>query len=658
MKPTPENWRQSAFFGIHYDLHAGAGDTALGSELTPEHLRERLERIRPDWIQCDCKGHPGYASWPTDVGSTSPGVVRDSLRIHRDVAAALGIPLGVHYSGVLDRRAIELHPDWAVVNPDGTRRDDAACRLSPYADQLMIPQLLEVIDKYDVDGFWVDGENWACSPCWCPRCRAEFRARTGIENAPESPEQPHWSQWLAFHRDLFCEYVARYTRAVHARKPGCLVCSNWMYTIRQPEPITAPVDYLSGDYTPNWGAARAALEGRMLDARGMSWDLMAWGFTRNYQVPGSPWAMKPAVHLKQEVAEVLALGGAVMIYAKPHRSGWLTGWEHEIIAETAEFCRARKTACFGSKSRSQAAVLHHPPHYYAHNQPLFNYGRAVEPLEGALNLLLESHRSADILTTEMLPERLSTLRLLVIPEQTGLGPETTAMLQPWIESGGTALLSGAHLARELPEFVGCRPDGPPLDVPWDLPVGSEAAAVSGPWQPVQPEPEVEVWTRSVHNLEPARPEPGGGRPAVTCRRLGKGRILAVHGPVFQNYFALHFPRIRRMVAQWIERLNLEWNVEMTGPAWAEMIVREKDGNLMIHLINRGSGETLAPNRTIIEELPPLTGIELDVRLPAPPRRVQLLPGPEDLPAHWARGILHIRVPMVPIHRIVAVTPGE
>ncbi len=113
-------------FGIHYDLHAGADDTVLGRDLSVEHLVERLSRVMPDWVQCDCKGHPGYTSWPTEVGSTSPGMVQDALRIHREATRRLGIPLGMHYSGVWDTRAVELHPDWARVDengvPDGPNR--------------------------------------------------------------------------------------------------------------------------------------------------------------------------------------------------------------------------------------------------------------------------------------------------------------------------------------------------------------------------------------------------------------------------------------------------------------------------------------------------------------------------------------------------------
>jgi hypothetical protein len=97
------------------------------------------------------------------------------------------------------------------------------CRLSGYDEQLMIPQMLEVIAHYDVDG-----ENWASKPCWCERCRAEFVGRSaGQAQVPAAPGEPGWDAWTAFHRDLFIEHVTRYAQAVHAAKPGCLVCSKW-----------------------------------------------------------------------------------------------------------------------------------------------------------------------------------------------------------------------------------------------------------------------------------------------------------------------------------------------------------------------------------------------------------------------------------------------
>ena len=644
------NWHEDVFFGIHYDLHAKEADTVLGSEVTHEHLRERWASIRPDWVQCDCKGHPGYTSWPTKVGSTSPGVVKDAMRVHREVTAELGIRLGMHYSGVIDNRALELHPEWGAVNAKGERSERSTCRLSPYADQLMIPQMLELVENYDVDGFWVDGENWGSAPCWCAACKTEFAARTGITEVPMAAGEEYWGEWLSFQRNLFGEYVTKYATAVHEVKPTCLICSNWMYTIRQPEPVSVPVDYLSGDYTPNWGAARAALEARMLDCRGMTWDLMVWGFTRNYQIPTSPWAMKPAIHLKQEVAEVVALGGAVMVYAKPHRTGWLTGWEHEIMAETAQFCRERREACFRSTTASEAAVLHLHPHYYSCNDPLFNYGVAAQPLEGALNILLETHRSTDILTEEAALARLGDYKLVVVPEQTRLSSAVKAALTAYVEAGGELIMTGAHLSEDAPELVGCTPGQAVETV--QIAVRGECAQMAGDWHSPVAASGTKVRSGNCRNLEPDLADPE--QPVITVARRGKGRVVAIHGAFFRNYFAMHFPRIRACFEDIVDSLDIDWTVELAAPSWIEVICRRQNGALMVNLLNRGSGETLSPQRTIVEDLPPVEMVTVAVRAANPPSSVVLEPDGTPLPWTYADKIIAVTLPAIRIHDIVAI----
>jgi hypothetical protein len=48
----------------------------------------------------------------------------------------------------------------------------------------MIPQLVELREKYGVDGFWVDGDCWATCQDYHPAVLAEFRRRTGIRKIP------------------------------------------------------------------------------------------------------------------------------------------------------------------------------------------------------------------------------------------------------------------------------------------------------------------------------------------------------------------------------------------------------------------------------------------------------------------------------------------
>ena len=652
-----DNWHTHVFFGLHYDLHAQATDTELGRELTHEHLRERLLRVKPDWIQCDCKGHAGYTSWPTQIGSPSPGIITDALRIHRDVTRELGIKLGMHYSGVWDTRAIELHPDWALIHTDGSADPNFTCRLSGYVDELMIPQMLEVVEKYDVDGFWVDGENWASRPCWCERCQAEFQRRTGLQEVPKAAGDEHWLAWLAFHRDLFAEHVTRYTEAVHARKPDCLICSNWMYTLRQPEAVCAPVDYLSGDYSPSWGADRAAVEGRVMDGRGMTWDLMAWGFTR-VSTGGqmSPWVMKPATHLCQELSEVIALGGAVMVYNQPQRSGWLTGWHQELLGEVAAWCRERQEACFRTQSAAEGGILHLASHYYTCNDPLFNLGSAHEPVEGALHALLENQLSADIILEHDAPGRMGRYKLVIVPGQTQLSDQMKSALFEHARAGGAVLLSGGHLAVEAADLVGAEPGEPAAErgpeSSWYLPVEGRAVPVSGPWQPVRALPGTDVWAYLMGQQEPEKD--ATEQPAITARRVGAGWIIAVHGPLFRSYFRGHYPLLRRFIRGLVARLELPWEVTVEGPAWLEVIPRRREGNLLVNLINRGAGETLSPSRAIVEQVPPIENITLRIRCPESPRAVTLVPANEGLQWSHRDGLLTVHIPSVEIHEVLSV----
>ncbi len=647
------NWHEDAFFGIHYDFHASAKHTEIGKELTPGHLRERLLKVRPDWIHTDCKGVYGYTSWPTRIGSTAPGLVKDTLRIYRDVTRELGMKLGVHYCALWDERAIELHPEWARVDAKGQRDRQYICLTSGYDEQLMIPQMLEIIDTYDVDGFWIDADSWGARPCWCDPCKAEFTRRTGIRNVPTERGRPNWDEWLAFHRDLYLAHVTKYTNAIHARKPGCMVTVAWMYGAMQPDPVKVPVDHLSGDVGD---LLSTTLEARAFDGRGLTWDLMPWGFVLASSTEDNPPnTYKSALQLKQEVARIVALGGAVMIYEQPQISGLLTGWHHEVLAEVAEFARARKEACFKSETVPQAAVLHLADHYFAQLDTVYNdftSPGALQPVKGALYALLEAHRSTDVLTEEVALRRMKEYKLVVVPEQTHLSERLVQALEEFARSGGYVLISGEHLSRDYPRLVAASPRGELLKTPIYLPVGRGAVGVSAPWQPATPAPGTEALT---YRLNEQDPEKNPTDQAVATKRVvGLGAIVAIHGPIFRDYWLGHYPLLREFIAGLIEDLAIPWKVTVEGPPRLELVVRQKEGRLHVNLINRGGIEVLSANRAIVEDLPPLENVTVRIRQGRQPKSVSVIPN--DMKIDWAYSdsLVTVKVPRVGIHCVLVV----
>ena len=644
---APANWHEGAFFGLHYDLHPNQKDTELGRETTYEHVREQLEKVKPDFVQYDCKGHPGWTGYPTKVGSPSPGIVNDALKIWRQVTRDMGIPLSIHYSGVWDTRAVELHPDWANVNPEGKRDANHTCPLSPYTEEFMIPQLIEVVTEYQIDGMWIDGENWASNPCYCDRCKAEFKKRTNIEAVPTKAGDANWDAWLAFQRDLFVEHVTKYANAVHAKNPNVMVCSNWMYSVRQPDRVTAPVDYLSGDFDPSFGADRACAEARFISSRGKPWDLMAWSFL---QTGNQGWTTKTVPHLCQELSVVLAQGGAVFIYDVPQRSGRLTGWHQDILGEVAAFCRKRKEFCHKTDTIPQVAILHSQTAYYRHNDPLFNFAAANQPMEGALHAVLENGCSADILNEDALIERLARYPMVIVPEQAEVPQKVIDALRTYVRNGGRLLLSGSQIAVQYADLAGVEAVEGQLESGW-VPAGNGCVTVPGPWQKAKVTTATEL-APLLNQQEPAIDL--AGTPAATVNRIGKGVVVAVHGPVFRAYHESHYPLLRRFIGDCINAVDAQGLIRLDGPWWIEMSARKKDGRTLIQFVNRSSGGYTSPNRHMVESVPDAGPFTVTIPVVTKPRRCYMAPDETGLEWTWKDGILTAQIAGLVIHNVLVV----
>ena len=154
--------RKDCFFGIHFDFHANLTSENIGENFDGEALRSFIREIRPDFMQCDVKGHNGYSSYPTKVGVQAPNIQKDILKIWRQITAEENVLLYAHYSGILDGAQGELNPDWrCVYEPSGTRDKWAMSMFSEYDEKVLIPQLIELAIEYRLDGAWVDGECWA-----------------------------------------------------------------------------------------------------------------------------------------------------------------------------------------------------------------------------------------------------------------------------------------------------------------------------------------------------------------------------------------------------------------------------------------------------------------------------------------------------------------
>ena len=155
--------RKDSFFGLHMDFHANPNNETIGQTLTEDAIRNICRTLKPDFIQIDCKGHPGITSYPSELGNAAPSFSFDPLELWRRVTKEEDVALYMHYSGVYDAAYCRLHPEECPVDIKGAPIRDFVRPNGKYADDLLIPQLLELAEKYEVDGAWIDGDCWAAS---------------------------------------------------------------------------------------------------------------------------------------------------------------------------------------------------------------------------------------------------------------------------------------------------------------------------------------------------------------------------------------------------------------------------------------------------------------------------------------------------------------
>ena len=437
--------RAQAFLGIHFDFHAGKDCNRVGERTTPEMVELVIDKVRPDYIQIDCKGHPGYSSYPTKVGNTAPGFVGDPLRVWREATRRRGVALFMHYSGVWDGHAVATHPDWAARRPDGKPHERAASVFGPYVDKLLIPQLRELAGEYGVDGVWVDGDCWATVPDYGEAAVRAFRAQTGAAAAPRKPGEPFWNEWMALHREGFRRYLRHYVDAMRTSHPDFEVISNWAFSDHMPEPVSARVAALSGDFAPDDSVNSARFSGRCLENQGVPWDLMSWSFSRKTR------KQKPAVQLMQEAAVVLALGGGYQAYFKQDRDGAIRPAEMDTMAEVARFCRQRQAFCHRSTAVPQIALVYSTAgHYRTSPTPFHAAGSdGIGVLRRALNVFLDKQYAVQIVNEHHLAGAMARWPLIVVPGWGHLEPAFRDQLAAYVKGGGRLLLIGKGPAKLL-----------------------------------------------------------------------------------------------------------------------------------------------------------------------------------------------------------------
>jgi hypothetical protein len=645
----PRLTRAQSFVGIHLDFHAGADCTKIGENVTEQMVETLIDKVKPDFIQIDCKGHAGYSSYPTKVGNPAPGFVKDALKIWREVTARRGVALYMHYSGVWDNQAVTKHPEWAAVNDKGQIDKDKTSVFGPYVDQLLIPQLKELRQIYQVDGMWIDGECWATVEDYSKMAQAAFQAKTGLTELPKKPEDPHYPEFIEFCRDGFRQYVNHYVTELHKFDPGFQIASNWAYTSLMPEPVTINVDFISGDYSWDKSFDEARFQARCIRLQGKPWDLMAWGF-RNSEKFG--FNIKTSQQLKQEAAPVISLGGGFQVYFTQNRDASINLWYMDVMAPVAEFCRQRQQFCQAAVSVPQVGLLYSTAAIYRNYNRLFSFWREKDPLRGVLNALLDNQQSVDIVMEHHLKGKMNRYPLIVIPEWNYLEEPFKAELLEYVQNGGNLLLIGPETAALFKDSLGVQFTGDPAKKTVFL----EHDGILCRLHEVLTRPvTVAAPVEAVGKLYADKTFDSASQPAASIVSLGKGHIGAIYANLGMSYYGTHNSPVRDFVGRMVRRLFPDPMVTITGSHCVDVVVNRLKGKPAVHLINT-AGPHADTDVQLFDEIPPIGPLRVKIKLDKAPQKIVLQPAGTTLKHTYdpKTACAELTVPRVELHDILIV----
>jgi hypothetical protein len=562
--------RKDCFLGIHFDFHAMSGET-VAHHFDPDVFREMLDRVSPDFLQFDTKGHPGLSSYPTKVGTQAKRIEHDVLRFLREETRERDIALFGHHSGLFDMQVCADHPDWAVVHPDGTVDTRFLSPFSPYVDEILIPQLKELALDYRLDGAWVDGECWGAYVDYGPW------AVRAYGKTPPRPEDPEYEDYRNFCRQGFFDYVTHYVEQIKAVAPDFEITSNWIFSSYMSDALCVPVDYLSGDYSCSNAPVSGRRHGRFFAARGMTWDLMSWG---QHAIPLS-WVTrnrttKSANQYKQEAATIVALGGGYQFFNIAYcHGGYIQRWALPIWEETAKFCRERQN-CHGAKPWSNIAVMV-PNQTSEHRLDCLFQGNTpgMNAFNRWIDALCESGFSPSVFfESELDRTDLSAYDLLILPTPARIPSSYKGKIV--IDGGGEKRLG------------------------W-LSDGERLAAMEVGMCEGEGEPFGEIWSQNYFEHDSV---------AVPSAYKKDNRYQLAF-----DFAAAYHENVTPVLQNWLRNLiadtGIDIPVRVHGSSFVELVTTRKGNDLLISLINM-CGDHRRREVRCFDEIPPLYDLTVEV----------------------------------------------
>jgi len=359
----------------------------------------------------------------------------------------------------------EKHRDWCFVGVDGRPQiyNDlySVCPSGPYYQERCFEILAEILDRYEVDGFFFNWFNFNQHDysganrgiCQCYNCKRRFVEQTGFElPIAEDWSDPSYVAWVEFGRRTLADLALRIRTFIHNRRPEVALL------LRQsPDVIMHEVNNAINRPQPIWVNSAGEMA---RTSRSDHPETPAWLNTVTFVDLPYRFTAEESGFIGLDLVQTFAFG------ANP--SSYIIGTpdlaDQRILDTTAElFSYHRENTEFYDDLEPAAKVLliksPRTAEIYGGDEQV---RKVIDEFRGVYRALTESHIPFDILTDGELrgaaaDGRLDYYDAVVLPNIAVLDADQVVVLDAFVESGGglvatydTGLFDTD--GREIPDF--------------------------------------------------------------------------------------------------------------------------------------------------------------------------------------------------------------
>jgi hypothetical protein len=419
---------------IHLDFHTAPEIPDVGRDFDPDEFAETLAAAHVNSVTCFAKCHHGMFTYPSKVGPIHPSLKFDLLGAMIDACHKRDINVPAYISVQWDQHAARTHPEWRVVDPDGTLPGPvldkvpyatwpALCILSGYR-QYLADTVRELLDRYDVDGVFFDicMDQVSCSEPALAKMRQD-----GLN--PEAA-----SDRASFARREAIAFLREFYQLVQKLRRRMPVFFNGRIDISMRDSLPY-LTHLEVESLPSgqWGYDHFQRIGRYARTLRKPFLGMTARFHKSWADFGT---LKNPAALEFESLTAIAHGGGVSIGDQLHPRGRLDAPAYECIGRVFGRIRDLEPWCDNAVPVTQIGLVSLLTHQ--------NLGEeeALAADRGATAMLNQTHLLFDVLDADA---RLDDYELIILPDGIAPEPAFVKKVRTYMAAGGRVLFTGRSL---------------------------------------------------------------------------------------------------------------------------------------------------------------------------------------------------------------------